>query len=239
MAKTLFHPAIERGAADHGWLNSKHSFSFSRFYDPEKIHFGALRVLNDDWVAPGMGFGAHPHDNMEIISIPLKGKLVHKDSMGNEAVIQAGDIQVMSAGTGITHSEFNGSKTEPVEFLQIWLFPNQQNVAPRYDQVTIKEEEMLNHFLPVLAPSPIPNGVWIHQNAWFHLARFEAGYAQNYSFKNTQNGLYVFVLEGSISVEGKTLNQRDALGIWDASETNIQAIDNAKFLLMEIPMQLN
>lgn len=170
MEKSVFHPAGSRGDANHGWLHSKHTFSFANYYHPERMHFGMLRVLNDDTVAAGMGFGTHPHNNMEIISIPLSGDLEHKDSMGNVSVIRNGDIQVMSAGMGITHSEYNKNKDQEVKFLQIWVFPNKKDVTPRYDQITLNKEDRKNTFQQILSPNPNDSGVWIHQNAWFHLA---------------------------------------------------------------------
>jgi quercetin 2,3-dioxygenase len=167
--KTIFHSSSSRGHANHGWLKSHHSFSFANYYNPEKIHFGALRVLNDDYVAPGMGFGEHPHQNMEIISIPLEGDLEHKDSMGNVTVIKHGDIQVMSAGTGVYHSEYNKSKSNSVKFLQIWVIPNKENVKPRYDQITLNLKDRENKLQQILSPDANDEGVWIHQDAWFHL----------------------------------------------------------------------
>jgi redox-sensitive bicupin YhaK (pirin superfamily) len=170
MTQTVLHRASTRGDANHGWLKSRHTFSFANYYDPERMHFGAIRVINDDIVAPGMGFGTHPHDNMEIISIPLEGDLEHKDSMGNTTVIRHGDIQVMSAGTGIKHSEYNKNDDSPVKFLQIWVFPNKRGVTPRYDQITLNTEDRKNRFQQILSPSSEDDGVWIHQNAWFHMS---------------------------------------------------------------------
>ena len=176
--KTVYHKADTRGFADHGWLKSHHTFSFANYYNPERISFGVLRVLNDDQVASGMGFGTHPHRDMEIISIPLEGDLEHKDSMGTTAVIRNGEIQVMSAGTGVQHSEYNKNKDGLVKFLQIWVIPNKMNVTPRYDQISIKENEKINDFQQILSPNPYDEGVWIHQNAWFNLAKFEKGNAK-------------------------------------------------------------
>src|SRR3954469_2714268 len=181
--KSIFHPASERGHVNFGWLDSHHSFSFGHWYTPEKVHFGALRVLNDDEVSAGQGFGTHPHDNMEIISIPLEGDLEHKDSMGTTAVIKNGDVQVMSAGSGITHSEYNKNKDKAVKFLQIWIFPNKKNVKPRYDQLTLKEEDRKNKLQQIISPDPDDAGVWIHQNAWFHLGKFDAGKTVEYTVK--------------------------------------------------------
>jgi quercetin 2,3-dioxygenase len=237
MAKTILHKAATRGHADHGWLNSYHTFSFANYHDPERMHFGALRVLNDDTVKGGMGFGAHPHDNMEIISIPLHGDLEHKDSMGNTTVIKQGDIQVMSAGTGITHSEYNKNKDVPVKFLQIWLFPNKRNVVPRYDQITLNENDRHNKLQQILSPNKEDEGVWIQQDAWFHLGKFDKGETTTYQLKQKENGLYIFVLDGSINVDGQELNTRDGYGIWDTTSVEITASTDAEFLIMEVPMK--
>lgn len=234
--KLTLHKAETRGHANHGWLNSYHTFSFAGYYDPARIHFGALRVLNDDTVAAGMGFGKHPHDNMEIISIPTFGDLRHKDSMGNETVIRQGDIQVMSAGTGIAHSEMNANRDKEVRFFQIWVFPNKKNVQPRYDQVTIDPAKMQNNLLQVLSPNPDDEGVWIHQDAWFSMGHLEAGFAATYSLHKTGNGVYAFVIEGDVSINGQALNRRDGLGIEGAEKLEISADSNAQLLLMEIPM---
>lgn len=237
MAHTVLHKADTRGHASHGWLDSYHTFSFAGYYDPARVHFGALRVLNDDTVSKGMGFGTHPHDNMEIISIPLEGDLEHRDSMGNTTVIRQGDIQVMSAGTGVQHSEYNKSKEAPVKFLQIWVFPDKKNVAPRYGQITLNREDSHNKLQQILSPDPDDEGVWIHQQAWFHLGRFDKGIRAGYDFKKKGNGLYIFVLKGGLSVDGQALHMRDGYGIWDTDHVDIAADDNAEFLLMEVPMQ--
>jgi quercetin 2,3-dioxygenase len=236
MANTVLHKADTRGHADHGWLNSYHSFSFANYYNPERMHFGVLRVLNDDTVAAAKGFGKHPHDNMEIISIPLEGDLEHKDSMGNTTVISNGDVQVMSAGTGIFHSEYNKNADKLVKFLQIWVFPNKRNVEPRYDQITLKKEDRKNKLQQILSPNADDEGVWIHQDAWFHLADFDKGTAADYTIKKSGNGVYAFVLKGDVTINGQALNTRDGLGIWDVETLNITADSNAEFLLMEVPM---
>lgn len=236
MAKTILHKADTRGHADHGWLNSYHTFSFAGYYDPARMHFGALRVLNDDTVNPGMGFGTHPHDNMEIISIPLEGDLEHKDSMGNTAVIKKGDIQVMSAGTGVKHSEYNKNADKPVKFLQIWVFPNKRNVAPRYDQITLNVEDRHNKFQQVLSPNASDEGVWIHQDAWFHMAKLDKGKSEVYNMKKKENGVYVFVLEGSVTVDGQKLERRDGFGIWETDKISLSADSDSEVLLMEVPM---
>jgi hypothetical protein len=236
MSNTVLHKADTRGDANHGWLHSKHTFSFANYYNPERMHFGVLRVLNDDIVAAGMGFGTHPHDNMEIISIPLEGDLEHKDSMGNVAVIKNGDIQVMSAGTGIQHSEYNKNKESQVKFLQIWVFPNQKNVIPRYDQITLNTIDRKNKLQQIVSPSPDDAGVWVHQNAWFHLADFDKGVSTEYQFKGKGNGLYVFNLKGDLKINDQVINTRDGLGIWDTVAVTITAESDSEFLLMEVPM---
>ena len=236
--KTVFHKSDSRGFADHGWLKSHHTFSFANYQNPERMHFGVLRVLNDDQVASGMGFGTHPHRDMEIISIPLEGDLEHKDSMGTTAVIKKGEIQVMSAGTGIQHSEYNKNKEEIVKFLQIWIIPNKMNVEPRYDQISIKEGEKLNDFQQILSPNQDDEGVWIHQNAWFNLAKFDKGNSKDYHLNDSKNGVYIFVLKGSAKVGDQILKTRDGFGIWETSAFNVEATEDSEILLMEVPMDL-
>ena len=241
--QTVLHTADSRGDANHGWLHSKHSFSFASYYNPEKIHFGVLRVLNDDFVAAGMGFGLHPHDNMEIISIPLEGDLAHQDSMGNQTVIKHGDIQVMSAGTGVKHSEMNHNKDKPVKFLQIWVIPNKKDVTPRYDQITLDPADRINTLQQILSPDPDDAGMWIHQDAWFHIGKFDLDFTTTYNLKKEGNGIYAFVLYGAFEVAGQKLEERDALGITEIDAINdsfeVKALtDHAEILLMEIPMQL-
>ena len=237
--KTILHRADTRGHANHGWLDSHHSFSFAQYYDPERIHFGALRVLNDDRVAPGRGFGTHPHDNMEIISIPLSGDLEHKDSRGNTAEIRAGDVQVMSAGTGVAHSEYNKSTEEEVRFLQIWLFPREKNVTPRYDQITLTEEATHGALQQILSPNPDDAGVWVHQDAYFHIGTLEPGQTETYTIHKAGNGVYAFVLEGDITVAEQELHCRDGLGVWETDGFSLTAQSPARILLMEVPMSLN
>jgi hypothetical protein len=201
------------------------------------MHFGVLRVLNDDRVSEGMGFGTHPHDNMEIISIPLEGDLEHKDSMGNTATIKHGDIQVMSAGTGITHSEYNPNKDRLVKFLQIWVFPNKRNVTPRYDQITLNEEDRRNKLQQILSPNSDDEGVWIHQDAWFHLGKFDKEIETDYTLKKEGNGVYAFVLKGQFQLNEQLLDERDGLGIWDLEAFKLKAMtEDAEILLMEVPM---
>lgn len=237
MTKTVLHKANSRGHANHGWLNSFHTFSFANYYDPERMQFGALRVLNDDTVAPGMGFGTHPHKNMEIISIPLFGDLEHKDSMGNVTVIRHGDIQVMSAGKGITHSEYNKNQDREVKFMQIWVQTNQQNVTPRYDQITLNIGDRKNRLQQILSPNKEDEGVWIYQNAWFHLGTFDLNQTVDYKLKEKDNGVYFFVINGEFKIENQILNNRDGIGIWNTDQiTIVSHSDHAEILLMEVPM---
>jgi redox-sensitive bicupin YhaK (pirin superfamily) len=235
--KTVYHKADSRGHANHGWLNSYHTFSFAGYQNAERMNFGVLRVLNDDTVTQGMGFGTHPHKNMEIISIPLEGDLEHKDSIGTTAVIKKGEIQVMSAGTGVMHSEYNKNKDESVKFLQIWIFPREENVAPRYDQVSISEGMKVNDFQQILSPNQDDAGVWIHQDAWFNLANFTKGNSKEYQLHKDGNGVYIFVLKGSAKVGEQTLNERDGFGIWDAESFTLEATEDSEILLMEVPME--
>ena len=236
MKNTILHKANTRGHANHGWLNAYHSFSFASWYNPERVQFGVLRVLNDDTVAAGMGFGEHGHDNMEIITIPLEGDLAHKDSMGNAETIKTGDIQVMSAGTGIQHSEFNPNHDKRTSLLQIWVFPKVRNVTPRYQQITLDTSDRHNKLQQILSPNADDAGVWIYQDAWFHLADFDNGFSKTYQIKKEGNGMYVFVISGIITVDGQELETRDGLGITHFETIEIKASTDAKFLLMEIPM---
>lgn len=233
---TILHTADSRGHANHGWLDSYHTFSFARYHNPERVHFGALRVLNDDTVAPGMGFGQHPHDNMEIISIPLSGQLRHRDTTGTEALIHTGDVQIMSAGSGLEHSEMNGSRTEPVKFLQIWVFPKERNIAPRYDQKTFPPEDRKNRLQLVVSPDKADNVIWINQDAWFSLAAPEQSKTVSYTLHREGHGVYLFVIRGSVSVNGLQLGTRDGLGITDTRAFDITATEDAEVLIMEVPM---
>lgn len=234
--KSILHKAETRGNSNYGWLNSYHTFSFGDYFDHGRIHFGTLRVLNDDTVEAGKGFGMHPHENMEIISIPLEGDLEHKDSMGNVSVIRNGDIQVMSAGTGIEHSEFNKNMDCKVKFLQIWVFPNQEDVTPRYGQITLNLADRYNKLQQILSPNSDDEGVWIYQNAWFYLGKFDKGISTDYKIKAKGNGVYVFVLKGNLIIQNQLLNTRDGFGIWDIDNLTVIADSDAEFLLMEIPM---
>ena len=234
----VLHEAASRGVADHGWLKSRHTFSFAQYYNPERMHFGVLRVLNDDHILGGTGFGTHPHDNMEIVSIPLEGSLKHKDSMGNTAIIAEGDIQVMSAGTGIQHSEFNNDQNADCRFLQIWIFPNKKNVEPRYDQLTLKREERHNQWQQILSPNADDAGVWIHQDAWFHLTEMDQDQSLTYSLKKPGNGVYFFLLDGEVKINGKEMKSRDGLGAWNRDQFEVSAHKPAQLLVMEVPMGL-
>ncbi len=236
MGNTILHKSETRGNSNHGWLKSRHTFSFADYYNQERMHFGALRVLNDDIVEAGMGFGTHPHNNMEIISIPIEGDLEHKDSMGNTAVIKQGDVQVMSAGTGITHSEYNKNIDKPVKFLQIWVLPDKINASPRYGQITLNPAERKNKFQQIISPNADETGMWIHQNAWFHLGKFDKGVITEYAVKVKGNGLYAFILSGDATISNQKLNSRDGFGMWDIDIISIKADSDAEILLMEVPM---
>jgi len=238
MATTILHKANTRGHANHGWLDARHTFSFASYHDPNRMHFGALRVLNDDRVAGGMGFGTHPHDNMEIITIPLEGDLQHKDSLGNTAVIRRGMVQVMSAGSGVQHSEFNPNQDQLTNLLQIWVFPNKRNVEPRYDELVISDKQQQNALQQVVSPNADDDGVWIHQDAWFHLGTFDENVGTSYTIKKEGNGVYAFVIKGSFTVAGVELNERDGLGITDTYSFELTASSpDAEILLMDVPMK--
>jgi redox-sensitive bicupin YhaK (pirin superfamily) len=236
--KTTIHKSNSRGLADHGWLKSRHTFSFAGYHNPERMRFGLLRVLNDDIVQPGMGFGSHPHDNMEIVSIPLKGELAHKDSTGHKEVIKTNDVQIMSAGSGLTHSEFNNSKTDEVNFLQIWIFPKEKDITPRYEQKTFKPAERKNNFITVISPEKNNDSLWINQDAFFALGNADAGKSLEYTIKHKGNGVYIFVIEGEIEAEGEKLGRRDAIGIEDIDKISVKAIEDSELLLIEVPMQV-
>ncbi|MBS1488036.1 MAG: pirin family protein [Bacteroidetes bacterium] len=234
--KTVLHKANTRGHANHGWLDSHHTFSFANYYDPARMHFGVLRVLNDDVVEGGMGFGSHPHDNMEIISIPLQGDLEHRDSMGNGTIIKQNDVQIMSAGTGIHHSEFNKNKDQKVSFLQIWVFPKQRNTTPYYDQKTFDPRQRENKLQLIVSNETHGEGVRINQDAKFYLGNLAKGFQTEYKVSRPQNGVYFFVIEGEVSVNGKTLNKRDGYGVWDVDQLTIEANRPTELLLMDVPM---
>lgn len=237
--KTVFHPASSRGHANHGWLDAHHSFSFANWYDPSRIHFGALRVLNDDTVAGGGGFGMHPHDNMEIVTIPLSGALEHRDSMGNIGVIEQGDVQAMSAGRGVRHSEYNKNADIPCSLLQIWVFPKLKNIEPRYDQKTFLPEGRKNKLQTLVAPDGHPEGsgaMQINQDSWFSIGRFDAGESFFYEIKKPGNGVYAFLISGEAEVGGQSLARRDAVGISETDGFEVKISDAAEVLLIEVPM---
>jgi redox-sensitive bicupin YhaK (pirin superfamily) len=233
---TILYPAKERGHVNLGWLDSFHSFSFGNFYDPKKVHFGALRVVNDDSVAGGGGFGTHPHDNMEIVTIPLEGKLAHKDSTGNEGIIKKGDVQIMSAGTGIRHSEYNGSSSEDAKFLQIWVFPKLKNIKPVYGQKNYDLRDRKNKWQVVVSPDTAEQALNINQDARFSLVDLDAGKSIGYQMKWKNSGLYLFVIEGAVKVAEKPLSKRDALGVSETDLVEIEAVSDSQLLAIEIPM---
>jgi len=235
--KKIIHRAADRGIQDYGWLKAAHSFSFANYHDPSKVNFGLLRVLNDDIVAPGMGFGTHAHDNMEIVTIPLKGVLAHKDSLGSEGNISDGEVQVMSAGSGIRHSEFNGSSTEEVNLLQIWVFPKERNIQPRYDQMRYNLEEGNNLFHIVVSPQGAENVMWINQDAYFSLGNFDGGKKANYNIQHPGNGAYVFVIDGQAELAETILNKRDAMGIYETETLEFKFSEDSRVLVIEVPMQ--
>ncbi len=234
--KMSIQRASERGGANHGWLNAKHYFSFASYHNPEKVHFGLLRVLNDDKIAGGAGFPPHPHDNMEIVTIPLTGALQHKDNTGGAGVIKAGDIQIMSAGTGVQHSEFNASKTEEATLFQVWIFPKMRNIKPRYDQRTFDMKDRINKWQIVVSPNEADNALWINQDARFALTKLDAGKTLTYENAFKGNGVYLVVVNGSIEINGNKFDKRDAVGISDADQFEIKASEDAELMAIEIPM---
>ncbi|MDB5013895.1 MAG: hypothetical protein JWQ25_2097 [Daejeonella sp.] len=235
--KKIIHKANDRGLQDHGWLKAAHSFSFGNYNDPTKVHFGLLRVLNDDIIAPGMGFGTHGHDNMEIVTIPLKGSLAHKDSIGSEGTISASEVQIMSAGSGIKHSEFNGSSTEEVNLLQLWVFPKERNIEPRYDQKRFDEAGFDNKFQTVVSPDQVDGSMWINQNAVFSIGNFKKGTSSSYKLKFPGNGSYVFLIEGKAALDGESMDKRDAIGVYDTDVFKIDYLEDSKVLIIEVPME--
>ncbi|MDX2129486.1 MAG: pirin family protein [Chloroherpetonaceae bacterium] len=234
--KKIFYPASERGFANHGWLKSFHSFSFGSYHNPEKTNFGLLRVLNDDTVEAGYGFGTHPHQNFEIVSIPLEGALSHKDSTGRAEVIREGEVQIMSAGTGISHSEYNHSTSDLVKFLQIWVFPKVQNIEPRYEQKFFDKAGRVNKFQTVVSPKQESGGVWINQDATFSLGDFETGRQIEYALQHSGNGIYLFVIEGEIEFDSQVIGRRDAIGVSGQNTFSFKALKDSKLLLIEVPM---
>ncbi|MXN92240.1 pirin family protein [Flavobacterium sp. Sd200] len=239
--RTRLFPKNERGTANHGWLQANFSFSFGPYYNPDMAQFGMLRVLNDDTIAAGMGFGTHPHDNMEIITIPLEGGLTHRDSMGNQATVSFGEVQVMSAGTGIQHSEMNASATERAKTLQLWIFPERQGVTPRYDQKGFDLEGNRNRLVTIVTPQDKNDGnaLWIHQQAFLHLGLFDNDAPLTYDIKIPGNGIYLFLIEGALEINGETINERDAYGAVEFESLPIKIIKPSKILIIEVPMQFN
>ena len=239
--KTKLFEANSRGNADHGWLKANFSFSFGNYYNPERVQFGMLRVLNDDTIAGGTGFGTHPHANMEIITIPLEGGLKHRDSMGNEGVIRFGEVQVMSAGTGIQHSEMNASQNDTAKTLQLWVFPDKEDVTPRYDQKSFDIENQINKFVTIVYPKDKNDGnaLWVYQQTFFNLGIFEKDTSITYKVNIPENGVYLFLIEGEIEVDNQILRTRDAMGIIDFEQFEIKINSKSKILLIEVPMKHN
>ena len=231
------HRANSRGYFNHGWLKTYHTFSFAGYYDKSRVHFGMLRVLNDDIILPGEGFGTHPHDNMEIVTIPIYGELAHKDSTGHEEVIHQNEVQIMSAGSGLTHSEYNSSKEREVNLLQIWVFPKLHDIEPRYDQKIFEPEKMKNNFLMLVSPEKNKETLWINQDAYFSIGILDKNVSLKYKTKKQGNGVYVFVMSGSILADGELLNNRDGMGTEEKEIINITAQENSKVLIIEIPMR--
>ena len=235
--KTILHKANSRGHASFGWLNSYHSFSFGNYHNPERMHFGALRVLNDDSVQQGMGFSKHPHENMEIVSIPLYGDLHHKDSTGRDEIIRQHDVQIMSAGSGIAHSETNANNDKEVKFLQLWVLPKEKDIEPRYEQKTFRPEDRLNKVLTVVAPDDA-KAVHINQDAWFSLANVSKGFNTTYQIHKEGNGVYAFILNGNVTINDQALESRDGFGIWETRSITLQADTDAEILLIDVPMKI-
>lgn len=234
--QSVIHRANTRGYVNHGWLKTFHTFSFAGYYDKSRIHFGMLRVLNDDIIEPGEGFGTHPHDNMEIITIPISGSLAHRDSMGHEEVITENEIQVMSAGSGLMHSEYNASNEDAVNLLQIWVFPKEHDIEPRYDQKIFDPFLMKNNILTVVSPEKSDDTLWINQDAYFSLSELDEGKNVEYKINKNGNGVYVFVIKGTVNVNNEELNERDGIGIEKLDSLNVNAKSDSKILFIEIPM---
>jgi redox-sensitive bicupin YhaK (pirin superfamily) len=234
--KLKLHIADTRGVAEHDWLSSRHTFSFAGYHNPERMRFGLLREINDDVVQPGMGFGTHLHDDMEIISIPLAGKLRHRDSMGHTQNITVGEVQIMSAGTGITHSEYNGSESEFVNFLQIWVFPEKRGIEPHYDQKLFSVDGRQGRLQNIVSPDQNDGGVWINQQSWFWLGDFKAGQSDIYPIKKSGNGVYIFALEGMVSVASQQLECRDGIGVEGTETVDIKATENCHLLVIDVPL---
>lgn len=236
--KTELIKSESRGKAEHGWLHSNFSFSFSQYYDPNRMGFGALRVLNDDIIEPKKGFGFHPHNNMEIVSIPLTGLLEHRDNMGNVSIIKTNDVQIMSAGTGVVHSEINPSDTETGNFLQIWVLPKEPNIDPRYQQLTYNFDENYNRLIDLVSPEKSEMTLWINQDAYFSIGKYNAVTTEEYKIKRKGSGVYLFLIEGDILAGDVKLNKRDALQIWDCESFKFTTTDKTEALIIEIPMDV-
>ena len=234
--KKIIHKADTRGFFDYGWLKTSHTFSFSSYYDPERVNFGMLRVLNDDFVAAGQGFGTHPHNDMEIVTIPLDGALAHKDSIGSEGVIYPDEIQIMSAGTGIRHSEFNHLQDGTSNFLQLWIFPDKKGHQPRYNQNYFDPAERKNKFQFIVTPDKKDGNLWLNQDAFLSRIDLDKSNSVNYKIHTKGNGVYLFLIDGEISVAGETLSKRDGIGIYETDEFSITAIKDSQILIIEIPM---
>lgn len=234
--KKIIHRAEDRGYADHGWLKTHLSFSFAEYRDMNKVHFGELRVLNDDTIAPSMGFGKHPHDNMEIVTIPLSGEVKHADSMGNQGIIKAGEVQIMSAGKGILHSEFNASPSEFLNLFQIWVFPKVRNIEPRYDQKAFSAGGRQGKFQVLVSPDKIDGSMWVNQDVWFVRGDFAKGAEVSYAPKLKGNGLYLMVITGEAEVAGETLKKRDAIGLWELDKADIKMNSDSELLIIDVPM---
>jgi redox-sensitive bicupin YhaK (pirin superfamily) len=235
--KTIIHKADTRGHFDHGWLKTVHTFSFAGYFDRNRMNFGLLRVLNDDVVEPAEGFGTHPHDNMEIVTVPLEGALEHKDSMGHIEVLKPDEIQIMSAGSGITHSEYNASKSAPVSLLQIWIYPKEKNIKPRYDQRIFDKDGRKNKIQLLVSPDKSNHTLWINQDAYFSRCSLDANKEIAYKLNKSGNGVYIFLISGNINIERDELNSRDGIGIWEAEEIKIFSESSSEILLIETPMR--
>jgi quercetin 2,3-dioxygenase len=236
MMKTTLYKSETRGKAEHGWLHSRFSFSFAEYHDPSRVHFGLLRVLNDDIIAPGNGFGMHPHDNMEIVSIILKGELLHGDNSGNKTSLKAGEVQIMSAGTGIVHSEHASQEGGEVHLLQIWVFPKERNIKPRYDQKVFDESEKKNKFHVLVSPDHTGDTLWINQDAWLSIGNFENAETVAYPVHKDGNGVFAFIIEGGMNIANISLDKRDAIGISEINAFEMQIDAGSEILLIEVPM---
>ncbi|SHG06330.1 hypothetical protein SAMN05444372_102120 [Flavobacterium micromati] len=235
---TQLYPSSSRGTADYGWLKANFSFSFGNYHNPNRMQFGLLRVLNDDMIDGGTGFGTHGHANMEIITIPLEGALKHRDSMGNDGIIRFGEVQVMSAGSGIEHSEMNASETDKTKMLQLWVFPDRENVSPRYDQKSFDIDNQINTFVNIVSPNDMNDGnaLWVYQKTFFHLGIFDSNTQSTYTVRIPENGVYLFLIEGEIEINNQVLKARDAMGITDFESFEIKVVSKSKILLVEVPM---